>query len=175
MSRRWLASIAVLALVPAGALADAGHRHGADTAYGKPEDPRQPARTVQVAMRETADGRMVFVPDRIAARRGEQIRFLLRNEGLLDHEMVIATLAETLRHAEAMRENPDMAHDDPNARRLAQKARRVILRRFTEPGTFDFSSLIPGRRESGMTGTFTVRWRRPPTSGPTPATCGCLP
>ena len=92
------------------AFASPGHKsgHGHDErAYGEPGDPRKPARTVQVTMRE-ADGRMLFVPDRIAIRRGEQIRFVLRNDGALDHEIVLATLAENLEHARLMAKNPDM-------------------------------------------------------------------
>lgn len=153
---RWALTLACL-LVGGTALADAGHRHGGQTAYGAPGDPRKPARTVRVAMREGEDGTMSFVPDRIAVKRGEQIRFRLRNEAGGDHEMVIATLAENLRHAEEMKKNPDMEHDDPNARRLRPKKTGEILWRFNRAGAFDFSCLIPGHRELGMTGTITVR------------------
>jgi uncharacterized cupredoxin-like copper-binding protein len=100
---------------------------------------------------------MLFVPDRIEVRRGEQIRFLLRNNGDVDHEFVVATLEENLRHAEEMKKNPDMEHDDPNARRLAPKKTGEVLWRFTKAGTFDFSCLIPGHRESGMFGTIIVK------------------
>jgi uncharacterized cupredoxin-like copper-binding protein len=152
-----LAFAAMAFAVPALADAGHGHSHAEETAFGTPGDPKKPARVVQVTMRETADGKMQFVPARIEVRRGEQIRFRLRNAGALDHEMVIATLAENLRHAEAMRKNPDMEHDDPNARRLAPKTSGEILWRFTKAGEFDFSCLIPGHRESGMTGTIIVK------------------
>jgi uncharacterized cupredoxin-like copper-binding protein len=140
----------------AGALADPGHKHGGEAAWGMPGDPKRPARVIQVTMRE-ADGKMLFVPDRIEIRRGEQVRFVLRNNGEIDHEFVLATLEENLRHAEEMRKNPDMEHDDPNARRLKPKATGDIVWRFTKAGTFDFSCLIPGHREAGMTGTIIVK------------------
>jgi uncharacterized cupredoxin-like copper-binding protein len=143
-------------LLAATAAADPGHKHGADTPYGMPGDPKKPARIVQVTMRED-DGKMLFVPDRIEIRRGEQIRFLLRNTGEIDHEFVVATLEENLKHMEAMKKNPDMEHDDPNARRLKPRATGEIVWRFTEAGTFDFSCLIPGHREAGMTGTIIVK------------------
>lgn len=133
----------------------AGHGHD-ERAYGEPGDPRKPARIVQVTMRE-ADGRMLFVPDRIAIRRGEQIRFVLRNDGALDHEIVLATLAENLEHARLMAKNPDMEHDDPNARRLGPKKTGEIVWKFTKAGEFDFSCLIPGHREAGMFGTIIVQ------------------
>lgn len=133
-----------------------GHNHGEATAYGVPGDPKKPSRTVRVTMRE-ADGAMVFVPRRIEVRRGEQIKFLLRNDGELDHEMVIGTLEENLKHAIEMEKNPDMEHDDPNAKRLAPKKSGEIVWRFTTRGTFDFSCLIPGHRDAGMSGTIIVK------------------
>ncbi|WP_293801800.1 cupredoxin family protein [uncultured Bosea sp.] len=153
-----LAAIAVLmsagaALAGPGA---GGHGHGDETAYGKPGDPKKPARPIQVVMSEK-DGKMSFIPDRIEVRRGEQIRFQLRNNGELDHELVLATLEENLKHAVEMQKNPDMEHDDPNAKRLAPKKAGEIVWAFTKPGEFDFSCLIPGHREAGMTGKIIVK------------------
>ena len=134
----------------------AGHGHGDETAYGKPGDPKKPARIVQVSMTER-DGKMLFIPGRVEVRRGEQVRFQLRNNGELDHELVVATLAENLKHAVEMQKNPDMEHDDPNAKRLAPKKTGEILWQFTKAGEFDFSCLIPGHREAGMTGKVIVK------------------
>ncbi len=153
-----LAAVAVM-FTAAAALAGpggAGHGHGDDTAYGKPGDPKKPARLIQIAMAER-DGKMQFIPDRIEVRRGEQIRFQLRNNGELDHELVVATLEDNLKHAVEMQKNPDMEHDDPNAKRLAPKKTGEIVWQFTKAGQFDFSCLIPGHREAGMTGTITVK------------------
>lgn len=153
-----LAAVAVM-FTAAAALAGpggAGHGHGDDTAYGKPGDPKKPARLIQIAMAER-DGKMQFIPDRIEVRRGEQIRFQLRNNGELDHELVVATLEENLKHAVEMQKNPDMEHDDPNAKRLSPKKTGEIVWQFTKVGQFDFSCLIPGHREAGMTGTITVK------------------
>ncbi len=154
-------TFAALALLASTGLASAGpggagHSHAAETAYGKPGDPKKPARLVQVVMSER-DGKMLFIPDRIEVRRGEQIRFALRNNGEIDHEIVVATLEDNLKHAEEMKKNPDMEHDDPNAKRLAPKKTGEIVWHFTKAGEFDFSCLIPGHRESGMTGKVIVR------------------
>ncbi len=134
----------------------AGHSHGGEAAYGKPGDPKKPARIVQIAMGER-DGKMQFIPDKIEVRRGEQVRFQLRNNGELDHELVLATLEENLKHAIEMQKNPDMEHDDPNAKRLGPKKTAEIVWHFTKAGEFDFSCLIPGHREAGMTGTIIVK------------------
>ncbi len=133
-----------------------GHGHGAETAYGKPGDPKKPARVINVIMAE-GDGGMSFIPNRIDVRRGEQVRFMLRNNGELDHEIVVATLEENLKHAVEMQKNPDMEHDDPNAKRLAPKKTGEIVWQFTKAGEFDFSCLIPGHREAGMTGKIIVK------------------
>ncbi|MBN9438103.1 plastocyanin/azurin family copper-binding protein, partial [Bosea sp. (in: a-proteobacteria)] len=77
--------------------------------------------------------------------------------GELDHELVVATLEENLKHAIEMQKNPDMEHDDPNAKRLAPKKNGEILWQFTKAGEFDFSCLIPGHREAGMTGKIIVK------------------
>lgn len=129
---------------------------GEETAFGEAGDPKKPSRIVQVVMRE-ADGKMEFVPNRIDVRKGEQIRFVLRNNGETDHEFVLATREANLKHAEEMRKNPDMEHDDPNARRLAPKQTGEILWHFIKAGDFDFSCLIPGHLEAGMTGSVIVK------------------
>ena len=132
-----------------------GHSHETFSA-GEPGDPKKPARVILITMRE-GDGKMMFIPDKVEVRRGEQIRFMIRNSGELAHEFILASTEENLKHAEAMKKNPDMEHDDPNARRLKPKATGAIVWRFTKAGTFDFSCLIPGHREAGMTGKITVK------------------
>ena len=153
--------MAAFAVVVATTLASAalgvayGHGDEHDAAYGRPGDPKKPARVVQIVMRE-ADGKMLFVPDHITVKKGEQIRFMLRNNGEQDHEFVIGTVEGNLEHMKAMEKNPDMEHDDPNAIRLKPKATGEILWQFSKAGTFDFSCLIPGHRQSGMHGDITV-------------------
>jgi uncharacterized cupredoxin-like copper-binding protein len=132
-----------------------GHSHGGFSA-GAPGDPKKPARVVQVTMRE-GDGKMVFVPQRVEVKRGEQVRFMLRNSGELEHEFVLATTEENIKHAEDMKKNPEMEHDDPNAKRLAPKKAGEIVWRFSKAGTFEFGCLIPGHREAGMIGTVIVK------------------
>jgi uncharacterized cupredoxin-like copper-binding protein len=132
-----------------------GHGHS-DFSAGEPGDPKKPARIVQVTMRE-GDGKMLFIPERIEVRKGEQIQFVLRNNGALDHEFVLATKEDNLKHAEAMKKNPGMEHDDPNGKSLASNKAAGIVWRFTKAGEFEFACLIPGHREAGMHGTIVVK------------------
>lgn len=155
--RKIFVSMVTAALIPTGAaLADKAGPPHSHTSAGQPGDPKKPARTVEIEMRE-ADGKMLFVPNRIEVRRGEQIRFVIRNAGELEHEFVLATKEENQKHAEEMRKNPDMEHDDPNMARVASKKAGEIVWRFTKRGTFEFGCLIPGHYEAGMFGTVIVK------------------
>jgi uncharacterized cupredoxin-like copper-binding protein len=150
--------IMIVALASGAASAAAGppgHSHATFSA-GEPGNPKKPARIVLITMRE-GDGKMMFIPDRIEVKRGEQIRFMISNSGELDHEFILATTQENVKHAEEMKKNPEMEHDDPNARRVKPKKRDEIVWRFTKVGQFEFGCLIPGHRDAGMTGTIIVK------------------
>ena len=133
-----------------------GHGHAEETAYGMAGDPKEGSRIVEISMKE-GEGTMSFEPNLINVKKGEQILFKLKNVGELDHEIVVATLAENLKHAKEMARFPDMEHVDANARRLKPKASDEMLWRFTKAGEFDMSCLIPGHREAGMTGKVIVK------------------
>ena len=123
---------------------------------GTPGDPKKPSRTVEVIMKE-GDGTMAYVPNRIEVKRGEQIRFVLKNAGELAHEFVLASTEDNLKHAALMQKYPDMEHDDPNGKTLQPKANSEILWHFTKAGEFEFGCLIPGHREAGMLGKVIVK------------------
>jgi uncharacterized cupredoxin-like copper-binding protein len=148
-------SLAVLAGPVSAEPGAPGHSHGAFSA-GKPGDPKKPARTVVVTMRE-GDGKMIFNHNQVEVRRGEQIRFILQNQGELDHEFVLATTKENDKHAELMKKYPEMEHDDPNAKRVAPKKAGELVWRFTKAGEYEFACLIPGHREAGMHGKIIVK------------------
>jgi uncharacterized cupredoxin-like copper-binding protein len=151
-SRLLPAIIATLAAaVPAQA--DPGHAH---FSAGVPGDPKKPARVIEVLMKE-GNGTMSYVPDRVEVKRGEQVRFVLRNVGALAHEFVLASTADNLKHAALMQKYPDMEHDDPNGKTVQPKGSSEILWRFTRRGEFEFGCLIPGHREAGMLGKVFVK------------------
>jgi uncharacterized cupredoxin-like copper-binding protein len=145
--------IALITLLTAATPALSHEQHGhASYSAGEPGDPQKPARNIEILMNE-----MDFTPARIGVKRGEQIRFVLRNAGTEDHEFLLATKAENLKHAELMKKFPHMEHDDPNGVRLAPKKTAELVWKFTKAGTFEYSCLIPNHRESGMIGHVTVK------------------
>ena len=149
-------SAAITAVLPAFAGPGApGHSHESFSA-GEPGNPKKPARIVQVTMREEP-GKMMFIPNKVEIKKGEQIRFMLRNSGALEHEFVLASAEDNAKHAEQMKKNPDMEHDDPNGKRLKPNGTAEIVWRFTKAGEFQFGCLIPGHTEAGMVGTVVVK------------------
>jgi uncharacterized cupredoxin-like copper-binding protein len=159
---RLLVGALLLILVEVGAVrtdlngAAYAHEGHQSFAAGEPGDPQKPARTIKVVMRE--DGKkMAFEPELVTVRKSEQIRFVLENTGIDDHEFVLATVKENRKHAALMKKFPDMEHDDPNAKRLAPSAHGEILWKFTKAGAFEFACLIPGHREAGMLDKVIVR------------------
>jgi uncharacterized cupredoxin-like copper-binding protein len=156
----WSSGIGGVAVLLAATLpAPAQHSHqsgGYASRAGAPGDPRKAARAIEVVMRE-ADGKMLFAPDRIEVKHGEQVRFVLKNAGELDHEFFLGTAAEIAAHLREMQQSPDMRHEDANARTLAPKAEGALAWRFTTRGQFDFVCLIPGHLEAGMKGSIVVK------------------
>jgi uncharacterized cupredoxin-like copper-binding protein len=100
---------------------------------------------------------MMYEPSRIEVKQGEQIRFVLHNVGSEDHEFLLATTKENLKHAEVMKRHPHMEHHEPNGVRVAPKKTAEIVWKFTKAGAFEYSCLIPDHREYGMTGHVGVR------------------
>ena len=124
--------------------------HAAD--LGTPGDPNNVTRSVEVEMTDA----MRFRPDSIDVKRGETIRFIVRNTGMLRHEMVLGTIEEMREHAERMRKSPGMKHADPNQVSVEPGRTGELIWRFTRDGTFDFACLEPGHFEAGMIGKIVV-------------------
>ncbi len=120
--------------------------------WGIAGDPGKVSRTVVVRMRDS----MRFHPDHLRVRLGETIRFVVRNEGRMLHEMVIGTPAVLKEHAELMRRYPDMEHDEPWMVHVEPGAVGEIVWHFNRPGVFQYACLIPGHYEAGMVGRIEV-------------------
>jgi uncharacterized cupredoxin-like copper-binding protein len=162
MTKGILAAVFVLMLVIAGGAyghggatnGKGGHAGGEHAfTFGAPGDPGKVVRTIEVEMN---DG-MKFVPDRIRVKRGETIRFRVRNVGAMKHEMVIGTLKELKAHAEMMRKFPEMEHADPNQVVVDPGKIGELVWHFTKSGNFDIGCLQPGHFEAGMVGTIRVK------------------
>lgn len=125
-------------------------------AAGEPGDPKKPFRVIEIAMTD-GPGTMSYSPDKIAVRKGEQIKFVLKNTGHLAHEFLLDSFENNAKHKIEMAKNPEMEHDEPNGKRLEPKKADEVLWRFTKAGTFEFACLIPGHYETGMKGVIVVK------------------
>ncbi len=168
MKERLLAaSVAVsmaIAVVPA-ALAH-GERHSQpkavdyskaeDTAFGRAGNPKKAHRTIRVGMDDSMHFKVTASGD-IVVKRGETIRFLVRNDGKLPHEMVIGTMKDLQAHAEMMRKFPEMEHEEAHMTHVAPGKEGEIVWQFTRPGEFHYACLVPGHMEAGMIAKITVK------------------
>jgi uncharacterized cupredoxin-like copper-binding protein len=147
---------AILAADVAMPIPASAHEDHASFSAGEPGDPKKPARVINVRMFE-GGGKMGFEPAQIQVRRGEQVHFVLHNDGEEDHEFMLATVTENRKHAEVMKKYPDMEHDDPNGKRILPHGSGELVWKFTKRGRFEFACLIPGHYEKGMFGTIAVK------------------
>lgn len=136
------------------------HEHGSSadegghaSALGKPGDAAKVTRTVQVDMND----KMRFNPSQIAVKRGETVRFIVKNSGKLKHEMVFGSVKELKEHAEMMRKMPEMEHADANMVTVESGKTGELIWQFTKAGKFDFACLQPGHFEAGMKGKVAVK------------------
>ena len=121
--------------------------------FGRSGDPKKANRTIQVGMDDT----MHFTPGDLVVKRGETVKFVVRNDGKIMHEMVIGTMKELKEHAELMRKFPNMEHDEPYMAHVAPGKRDELVWQFTRAGEFFYACLIPGHLEAGMIGKITVK------------------
>ena len=121
--------------------------------FGIAGNPARVSRTVTIEMSDT----MRFSPATLEVTRGETVRFLVKNLGKVQHEMVLGTEASLKEHAETMKQHPGMAHDEPGMIHVAPGATGETVWRFNRPGEFRFGCLVPGHFEAGMVGRVNVK------------------
>lgn len=146
--------IAIAALLTSGLAMAAGKHAGGhhDSPVGEPGVASKVSRTIQVDM---ING-MRFKPSDIQVRKGETIRFVLKNTDSVKHEFSLGTKQELLEHYEVMKKFPDMEHDEPNKISLAPGQQGEVIWKFTKAGAVDFACLHVGHFDAGMKGLVKV-------------------
>ena len=122
-------------------------------AFGIAGDRRRASRTITVDMSD----QMRFRPSTLDIKRGETVRFVVRNRGKVMHEMVLGTIDELREHASLMRKFPEMEHDEPYMAHVQPGKSEDIVWTFNRTGEFNYGCLVPGHFEAGMIGKVTVR------------------
>ena len=135
----------------AGGTHAGGHDHD-ESAIGQPGQATKVSRTVQVDMADT----MRFTPSKFTVKRGETIRFVVKNSGQLKHEFVLGKAKELREHYEVMKKFPEMEHADANMLSVAPGQTGEMIWQFTKAGPVDFACLHPGHYDAGMKGSIKV-------------------
>ncbi|KXF75026.1 copper oxidase [Paramesorhizobium deserti] len=151
-----LGFLAVTFASPAFASGSHAGGHGEAMAVGEPGKKAKVTATIRVTMKETDDGKMLFTPSSFKVRKGQTVRFVIRNAGELDHEFVLDEESQIMEHKATMEKFPEMEHDDPNAIRLASGQSGEIVWKFSNDGMFKIACLIPGHYDAGMHGDINV-------------------
>jgi uncharacterized cupredoxin-like copper-binding protein len=141
--------VTLIAALPATAVAHGPQGH---SPVGEPGDPARATRTIAVSMTDE----MRFIPASIAVKRGETVRFVVKNDGIEPHEFMLGEMKALQDHAEEMRKHPTMVHDEPNAITVLPAQSGELVWHFTTAGRVDFACLIPGHFEKGMQGDIRV-------------------
>ncbi|MBL8520076.1 MAG: cupredoxin family protein [Betaproteobacteria bacterium] len=121
-------------------------------AWGIAGDAKAVQRTIAISMTDT----MRFAPDAVSVKLGETIRFKVKNDGKMLHELVIGTKKELDEHAALMLKFPGMEHDEPYMVHVDAGKSGEIVWTFNRPGSFEFACLIAGHYQAGMKGTIQV-------------------
>jgi uncharacterized cupredoxin-like copper-binding protein len=154
--RTLMAAAAATAALPARAHGDKKPSSGAKREqkdWGIAGDAKAARRSVVIRMTD----QMRFTPDLIDVRLNETVRFDIRNDGRMLHEMVIGTAKELADHAALMQKFPGMEHDEPYMAHVAAGQRGRIVWTFNRAGEFEFACLIAGHYQAGMKGRLVVK------------------
>lgn len=175
ISRSVIAGALAAALVASPVLADASHEPAGK--IGKPGTKAEASRTVTITLRDT-----LYEPESVKVKKGETVRFVLKNTGELLHEFNIGTAAMHAEHRKEMAMMtehgmitatginhqmmkmdhaklgmPDMKHDDPNAKLVEPGKTAELVWTFTEDASLEFACNLPGHYEAGMVGRIEFR------------------
>jgi len=155
--------------------AEAGH--GKDAAIGEPGVKAKASRTVTITIRDN-----LYEPETVEVKKGETIRFVVKNTSELLHEFNIGTADMHAEHQKEMAQMvehgmltatginqlmmnmdhgsaglPSMKHDDPNAVLIEPGKTAELVWKFTKDAKLDFACNLPGHYEAGMVGHIKFR------------------
>ncbi len=152
--------IAAAALITGTTLAEAGPRVPAiDSHYnyaaGQPVKGKWKAKTVAVVFSEQG-GKLDVSPRQLRFKKGDVVRFTVRNDTAVKHEFVLGTATENLGHAESMRIAPDLERHEVNGRVMKPKSTVELQWQFINTGTFEYACLVPGHAETESRGEVIV-------------------
>lgn len=153
MNKRLLIiSSVALILFSAKVHSDTDHA-GTETAaaISQAGNPEKVTRVIKITQTDN-----LFLPNEITVTAGETIRFVIKNGGSREHEILIAPMADLKKYAKMRRDSS--ADDDFKLDFLLQLKpgeEKELVWQFVKEGTVEFACLLPGHFKT-MHGTIFV-------------------
>jgi uncharacterized cupredoxin-like copper-binding protein len=121
--------------------------HAMSSKAGMPGKEVDVTRTINVI----ADDSMRFTHEAFDIKAGETIKFVVTNQGAINHEFSIATKNEHMAHGKMMMDNPDM-HHGPGGGVITIKPGETenLIWKFMASEQVEAACNIPGHYEAGM-------------------------
>jgi len=152
--RLFVGVMALAAAAPASA-------HGPDMGGGRPGDAAKVTRTIEVVASDNE-----FSLKSLQVKDGETVRFVVRNDGLDPHELLIGTTAAHAEHRKMMKEMMAAQKSGGHAHAMAMDAHQsgatvapgktaTFVWSFARTPNLEFACDIPGHYEDGMHGPIT--------------------
>lgn len=126
-----------------------GHgSHGsAESAVGKSAKGMVATKTYQVSMLDSMEFKFSTPP---ALKAGDVVKFVVTNNGLINHEFSIGNASEQKAHGEMMKKMPGMVHEDGNTVTVKPGETKELLWQFAGNEEVVFACNVPGHFEAGM-------------------------
>ena len=156
------------------AWASPGHDSG-KTSIGQPGKASAASRTIEVQMHDN-----YYTPENLTVKKGETVRFVIKNMGGLVHEFNIGTPAMHAGHQKEMEMMMEhgvleadkinrhmmkmdmgggktMEHNDPNSVLLAPEESKEVVWKFSDSKDLEFACNVPGHYGAGMVGKVNLK------------------
>lgn len=123
------------------------HGHEKKSSVGVPADPEEATKIIHVI---TKDSMRYEFNEIVKPKSGEIIKFIVFNDGKINHEFSVGDTEEQKIHLEMMSKMPNMIHDDGNSITLKPGETKELTWKFSGINEVIFACNIPGHFEAGM-------------------------
>lgn len=124
-----------------------GDHDSTESAVGKSAKGMAATKTYQVSMLDSMTFEFSTPP---VLKKGDVVKFVVTNKGLINHEFSIGNASEQKAHGEMMKKMPGMVHEDGNTITVKPGQTKELLWQFAGNEEVVFACNVPGHFEAGM-------------------------
>jgi uncharacterized cupredoxin-like copper-binding protein len=130
--------------------------HATADSFGEPGNASDVTRTISIVM-----GDLSFTPNAIQVKKGDVVRFVLKNTSAADHDFTLGDVSTQAAHraemAKAMESGQAMHHHNGgNVVTVKGGETQELIWKFTGDASLEYGCNVPGHYEGGMKGEITV-------------------